>query len=192
VAYTLAFVGPLSVAIAGSRRRVDLVWVVLAAAGILLLADSGSGDVAPLGVALGLLAGVAWAAHILLAVRTGRVFTGPSGLTLAMCVALIVVMPVAGATAGGEIVDSHILALGAAVGVLSTAIPWSLELEALRRMPARVFGILMSIQPAAAALAGLAILGERLEPRAATAIALVTVASAGALRRTDPSTPAEP
>jgi len=192
IVVTLAFVGPLGVAVAGSRRRVDLVWVALAAVGVALLAKGGSDEVEPLGLALGLGTGMFWAAHILLAVRTGRVFSGPTGLTLAMAVSLVVVGPVAGATAEGDILEPRVLGLGAIVAVLSTALPWPLELEALRRMPARVFGILMSLGPAAAALAGLAVLGERLSPRAVLAIALVIAASAGALRSAESAAPAEP
>lgn len=181
IGVTLEFVGPLGVAVAGSRRPVDLVWVVLAAAGILLLADSG-GDADTLGMGLALLAGAFWAAYILLSVRVGEAFTGGSGLALAMVAASALLLPVGIADGGGELLAPAVLAVGAVVAMLSSAIPYSLELEALRRLPARVFGVLMSLEPAMAALAGFVVLGEVLGAREIVAIGLVVVASAGAAR----------
>ena len=181
IGVTLEFVGPLGVAVAGSRRPVDLVWVVLAAAGILLLADSG-GDADTLGMGLALLAGAFWAAYILLSVRVGEAFTGGSGLALAMVAASALLLPVGIADGGGDLLAPAVLAVGAVVAMLSSAIPYSLELEALRRLPARVFGVLMSLEPAMAALAGFVVLGEVLGAREIVAIGLVVVASAGAAR----------
>lgn len=180
ITVTLEFVGPLGVAVAGSRGALDLLWVGLAAAGILLLSDFGSGDLDRVGVALALLAGCLWAAYILLSARIGRVFPGGSGLALAMIVAAALLLPVGVADAGADLLVPWILAAGGAVAILSSAIPYSLELEALRRMPAGVFGVLMSLEPAVAALAGFVVLGEDLVARELVAILLVVAASAGA------------
>ena len=183
VAVTLEFVGPLGVAVAGSRRVLDLLWVVLAAAGILLLAPIGSFggmDLDPVGVAFALLAGCLWASYILLSARTGSAFPGGTGLVIALCVGTFVLFPFGIAGAGHALLDPRLLLAGFGVAMLSSAIPFSLDLVALRKIPARVFGVLMSLEPAVAALAGLVVLGERLEPRAVAAILLVTVAAAGA------------
>jgi inner membrane transporter RhtA len=180
IAVTLEFVGPLGVAVAGSRGALDLLWVALAAAGILLLSNFGSADLDGLGVALALLAGGFWAAYILLSARVGRMFPGGSGLALAMVVAAGLLLPVGVGDAGADLLVPWILAAGAAVALLSSAIPYSLELEALRRMPPGVFGVLMSLEPAVAALAGYVVLGEDLVPRELVAILLVVAASAGA------------
>jgi inner membrane transporter RhtA len=180
ITVTLEFVGPLGVAVFGSRGPLDLLWVGLAAAGILLLSDFGSADLDGLGVALALLAGGFWAAYILLSARVGRVFPGGSGLALAMVVAAALLFPVGVGDAGADLLVPWILAAGAAVALLSSAIPYSLELEALRRMPPGVFGVLMSLEPAVAALAGYVVLGEDLVAREAVAILLVVAASAGA------------
>jgi inner membrane transporter RhtA len=190
VAVTLEFVGPLGVAVAGSRRALDVLWVVLAAAGILLLAEPGGGGADAVGVGLALLAGTFWAAYILLSARVGRTFPGGSGLTLAMVVATALLLPIGIADGGADLVDPTVLAVGAAVAILSSAIPYSLELEALRRLPARVFGVLMSLEPAMAALAGLVVLGEVLGAREVVAIGLVVVASAGAARTARAAPPA--
>jgi inner membrane transporter RhtA len=180
IAVTLEFVGPMLVAIIGSRRRLDLAWVGLAVAGIGLLAGGGAGALHPLGVVLALVAGGFWGLYILLSARTGRVYPGGSGLALATTVAAVLVTPVGIATGGRGLLSVHVLAVGAAVGVLSSAIPWSLELEALRRMPTHVFSVLMSLEPAVAALAGFGILDQRLRLQASIAIALVIIASSGA------------
>jgi inner membrane transporter RhtA len=182
IAVTFEFVGPLGVAIAGSRRALDVRWVVLAGAGIVLLSDFGTADLDGLGVALALLAGAFWAAYILLAARVGRRYPGGQGLALGMAIGVVMVAPVGLADAGGDILSAEVLAVGLAVAVLSSAIPYTLELEALRRMPQGVFGVLMSLEPAAAALAGFIVLGEGLATREVVAIALVVTASAGAAR----------
>jgi inner membrane transporter RhtA len=181
-AVTFEFVGPLGVAVAGSRRALDLVWVALAAAGILLLSDLGAGGLDGLGIALALLAGGFWAAYILLSARIGQTYEGADGLALAMVVGTAVLVPVGVADGGGELLVPSILAVGAAVAVLSSAIPYALEMEALRRMPTGVFGVLMSLEPGMAALAGYVLLGEDLVAREIVAILLVVAASAGASR----------
>ncbi len=186
IAVTLEFTGPLAVAIAGSRRALDVLWVALAAAGILLLAPLGrlfgasSGGVDPVGAGLALLAGAFWAAYILLAGRTGRAYPGGAGLALAMGISTVLLVPVGVLDAGAALLDPWLLAAGFGVAMLSSAIPYSLEIEALRRLPARVFGVLMSLEPAVGAAAGFVVLGEVLNARSAVAIALVVVASAGA------------
>ncbi len=182
VAVTFEFVGPLGVAVFGSRRALDLVWVALAASGILLLSDFGTGGLDGVGVALALLAGAFWAAYILLSVRVGEAFPGGSGLALAMLVAIVPLAPVGIAQAGSDLLVPSVLLAGAAVGIMSSAIPYTLELEALRRMPAGVFGVLMSLEPGVAALAGYLVLGESLVAREIAAIGLVVAASAGAAR----------
>ncbi|MGZ4177074.1 MAG: EamA family transporter [Solirubrobacteraceae bacterium] len=183
IAVSLEFVGPLAVAVAGSRRPVDLVWVVLAVGGILALTQGGKEPISGLGVALALLAGCLWGAYILLSARVGRAFERGAGLTLALCVAALVTLPIGVATAGAHLVQPRALALGAVIGILSSAIPYSFELEALRRIAPPVFGVLMSLEPAMAALAGLVILGQDLSGRAVLGIGLVVAASVGASLR---------
>jgi len=182
IAVTFEFVGPLGVAVFGSRRALDLVWVGLAAAGILLLSDFGGADLDGLGVALALVAGGFWAAYILLSVRVGQAFPGGGGLALAMLVASVLLAPIGIAEGGADLLVPWILAVGIVVGMLSSAIPYTLELEALRRLPAGVFGVLMSLEPALAATAGFVVLGEDLASREVLAILLVVAASAGAAR----------
>jgi inner membrane transporter RhtA len=184
IAVTFEFIGPLMVAIAGSRRPLDLVWVVLAAAGILALTEGGVHHLDGLGVALALLAGGLWAAYILINARVGRAFEGATGLSLAMCVATLLMAPLGVAQGGSHLLEPRSLLLGAAVGLLSSAIPYSFENEALRRISPGVFGVLMSIEPAMAALAGFIALGQGLTARAVLGIALVVIASVGAARRT--------
>jgi inner membrane transporter RhtA len=182
VAVTFEFVGPLGVAVAGSRRALDLVWVALAAIGILLLSNFGGADLDALGIGLALLAGALWAAYILLSARVGKEFERVDGLALAMVVGAVVLVPVGVADGGGELLVPWILAVAAAVAILSSAIPYTLELEALRRMPTGVFGVLMSLEPAVAALVGFILLGEELVTREVIAILFVVAASAGASR----------
>ncbi len=184
IAVTFEFVGPLTIAIAGSRRPLDLVWVALAAVGIVALTRGGVQHLDGLGVALALLAGCFWAAYILLNARVGRTFEGGTGLSLAMCVATVVMIPLGISQGGSNLLEPRSLLLGAAVGLLSSAIPYSFENEALRRIDPAVFGVLMSIEPAMAALAGFIVLGQGLAGREVVGIALVVVASVGAARRT--------
>jgi inner membrane transporter RhtA len=181
-AVTCEFVGPLGVAVAGSRRPLDLLWVGLAAAGILLLTAPGGSGLNATGVILALVAGLWWAAYILLSARVGRAFPGGTGLALAMVVAGLLVLPAGIADGGSNLLRPEVLAAGLGVAVLSSLIPYSLELEALRRLSPHVFGVLMSLEPAAAALAGLIILGQVLKANEWAGMALVIVASAGATR----------
>lgn len=189
IAVTIEFLGPLAVAVLGSRRPRDLVWVALAAAGVALL-GLGPGDLTLAGVLFALLAGVAWAAYILLSARTGQQWPGISGLAVASVVGAVVLAPPAMLDAGWDLLDPKILALGVAIGLLSSVIPYSFELKALRRIPPRVFGVLMSLEPAAAALAALVLLAEFLTVLQWAAVACVVAASVGATRTAPP--PVEP
>jgi inner membrane transporter RhtA len=192
IAVTLEFIGPLGIALLGSRRSSDFLWVAMAASGIALLAPGiGEEGLDPVGVAFAVGAGILWAVYITLSIRVGRAYSGPTGLVLAMAVGAVVALPFGIASAGSALLQPELLAAGLAVAVLSAALPWSLELEALRRLPAHVFGVLMSLEPAIGALVGFVVLGEHLGTRAITAIALVVLASAGAARgaRTAPAPP---
>ena len=182
IAVTLEFVGPLGVAVAGSRRPRDVIWVVLAATGIVLLADVGGGGVDALGVVLALTAGFFWGAYIVLSDRVGALAPGVGGATLAAVLSALLVAPLGIAQGGAEILQPAVLAVGAAVGVLSTAIPYAFEMEALRRLPRAVFGVLMSLEPAVAAAIGFLALSQGLDAIEVLAIGLVVVAAAGALR----------
>ncbi|MFD0664243.1 EamA family transporter [Thermocatellispora tengchongensis] len=183
IAVAIEFLGPLGVAVAASRRRLDLLWVVLAAAGIALLAPwSEASRVSWAGIGFAALAALCWAGYIVLSAATGRRFPGTTGLSFAMIVSLVLVAPVGLASGGAGLLDPELLLIGLGVGLLSSVIPYSIELEALRRMPKKVFGILMSLEPAAAALVGLVVLGEVLHLREWAAIGCVVVASVGATR----------
>jgi inner membrane transporter RhtA len=185
VAVTMEFAGPLGVAVATSRRRLDLVWAGLAGLGIVLLADPFTGDgLDPLGVVLVLAAAACWAAYILIAQRASRVYDGSEGLALAMVVAALVPLVPGVAEAGSALLQPEFLALGLGIALLSSVIPYSLETEALRRLPANAFGVLMSLEPAVAALAGLLILGQGLGALDLVAIACVVAASVGVSRTT--------
>lgn len=188
VAVTFEFVGPLGVAVAGSRAALDFAWVVLAAAGILLLSAPGGSDLDGLGIALALVAGAFWGAYILVAARAGQAFPGGGGLALAMAISAVMLVPFGVADAGSALLEPEVLAIGFAVAMLSSAIPYSLELEALRRIPQHVFGVLMSLEPGVAAFAGFVVLDQSLGTRDAAGIALVMAASIGAARgaRTPP------
>jgi len=179
---TLEFVGPLGVAVWGSRRPRDLVWVALAAAAVILLAEpfSGGGDLDPVGVGLAFVAGGCWAAYILLSARVGRDWPAASGLAIAMAVAALVALPAGVAQGGGALLEPELLAAGLLVAFACSVIPYSLEMEALRTLPEGVFGVMMSLEPAIAAFAGFLVLGQGLRPADAVAIGLVVVASAGA------------
>lgn len=189
IAVTIEFLGPLTVAVLGSRRRRDLIWVLLAASGVAILGVA-PGDLTVAGVLFALLAGAAWAAYILLSAGTGRRWPGIGGLAVASVVGAVVLAPPAVWEGGATLLDPKILALGLAVGLLSSVIPYSLELKALRRIPPRVFGVLMSLEPAAAALAAMVLLAEFLTPLQWLAVGCVVAASVGATRSARPA--AEP
>ena len=193
VAVTVEFVGPLLLALAQTRRAVDLLWALLAGAGVVLLgADTSSG--APLsGLAFALLAGLFWAAYILASARVGQVLPGLDGLAVALAVAMVLVLPYGASGAAAVLEHPELLLGGLAIAVLSSVVPYGLEMLALRRMPTRVFGILMSLEPAAAALAGLVVLGQALGLREVAALLMVSLASAGVtLGRREGTVPAQP
>ena len=189
IAVTVEFVGPLAVAVLGSRRAVDLLWVVLAGSGVGLLANGGGTPVRPLGIILAATAGFFWALYILLSVRVGRTFSGASGLAPAMALGAVLMAPWGIISAGHHLRDAQLVGAAVGVGLLSSALPWSLELEALRRLPPHVFSIVLSLEPALAALAGVVFLDEHLYARAWVAIALVILASVGAAGRRAPPVP---
>jgi inner membrane transporter RhtA len=191
IAVTFEFTGPFAVAVAGSRRASDLLWVALAAGGIVLLSPGIHGSLDITGTLLALLAGVFWAAYIVLAARVGRAFSGGQGLSIAMVVATLVLLPSGIVAGGSDLGDPGLLAVGLAVALLSSAIPYSLELEALRRLPKGTFGVLMSMEPAVAALVGLIALGQDLSANEVVAIGLVVAASAGALSAAGTPAPVE-
>ena len=181
VAVTIEFVGPLTIAVLGSRRLADLLWVGLAGTGVLLLGLQ-PGEVTLAGAGFALLAGGGWAAYILLSARTGARWPGLDGLAVASLVATVMLAPLAVGSAGEALLDPRILAIGAAVGLLSSVIPYSCEMVALRRLRPAVFSILMSLEPGAAALAAIVVLGEFLTPAQWVAMACVVAASVGATR----------
>ncbi len=189
VVVTVEFLGPLAVAILGSRKPVDLVWVMLAGAGVALLANGGGTAVHAPGIVLAASAGVFWALYILLSVHVGRAWPGASGLAPAMLLGSLIAAPWGIISAGHHLGDAQLVGAAVGVGLLSSALPWSMELEALRRLPSHVFSVVLSLEPAVAALAGFVFLHEHLRGRAWFAIGLVVLASAGAARRRGPTLP---
>ena len=185
VAVTIEFLGPLAVAIAGSRRWLDGLWALLAAGGVVLLTES-RGELHLAGILFALAAGACWASYILLSAALGRHSSDGGGLALGMVVATLVAAPVGIVDGGTALFQPWVLAVGLGVALLSSVIPYSLELEALRRIPPKVFGVLMSLEPAVAALVGLVVLGEVLGPVQWVAILFVVTASAGATRMARP------
>lgn len=182
VTVTLQFTGPLGVAIFTSRRRRDALWALPAAAGILLLSDGFGEGIDPVGAALALTAGGFWALYILQSARVGRAEPGLGGLVVSATIAAILLAPLGIAAGGGELLAPAVLAVGAAVGLLSSAVPYVFEMEALRRLPRSVFGVLMSLEPVVAALVGFLALSQDLAAVEVLAIGLVVCACAGALR----------
>lgn len=179
-AVAIEFLGPLTLAVVLSRRRVEVLWVLLAAGGILLLGEGELSGLDPVGVLLAMTAGAFWAAYILLSGATGRRWAGLDGLAVASVVAGLAVLPLGVLGAGTDLLDTDVLLVGLGVALLSSVIPYGFELVALRRLSARTFGVLLSLEPAAAALAGLFVLDQRLTPAQVTGIVLVAAASAGA------------
>ncbi len=179
VAVTVEFVGPLGVAVFGSRRGVDVLWVVLAAAGIALITPWTGGGLDPVGVALAFVAGCCWAAYIVLGGRLSHVLPGGAAVATGMLIAAVTAVPVAAAMGGFARLTPPLFAAGIGVALLSSAIPYTLEMIALKSIPQRTFGILMSLEPAVAALVGLVFLREVLSAPQWLAVALVIAASAG-------------
>lgn len=183
-AVTIEVLGPLVLSVIASRRAAAWLWAALAATGVVLLGQGSFGHLDPVGVAFAAGAGASWAGYILLSARTGRDFPKLDGLALAMVVGTLAILPFGIATTGAALIRPDVLLLGAAVAVLSSTIPYALELTALRRLPAGTFAVLMSLAPAIAALAGLVLLGQTFTWVGALAVALVVAASIGAVRTT--------
>ncbi|MGW4514706.1 EamA family transporter [Streptomyces sp. NPDC004393] len=182
LAVTMEVLGPLALSVFASRRLVNLLWAGLALAGVFLLGGGGFGELNAAGVGFALGAGAMWAAYIVFSARTGRRFPQADGLALAMAVAAVLFMPLGIAESGTRLLVPTTLGLGAGVAMLSSVLPYTLELLALRRLPASTFAILMSLEPAIAATAGFLVLGQSLTATQAAAIALVIAASMGAVR----------
>ncbi|MFD7548400.1 DMT family transporter [Streptomyces sp. NPDC059816] len=181
-AVTLEVLGPLVLSVIASRRLVNLLWAGLALAGVFLLSGGGFGTLDPVGMVYALAAGVMWAAYIVFSARTGRRFPKADGLALAMLVASVLILPFGIVDSGAKLLDPSILLLGSAIAVLSSVLPYTLELLALRRLPASTFAVLMSLEPAIAAAAGFLVLSQTLTLSQSAAIALVIAASVGAVR----------
>jgi inner membrane transporter RhtA len=186
IAVTIEFIGPLGVAIVSSRKALDFTWAAMAAAGVVLLSFSG-GAVTTLGLLFALGAAAGWASYIVLSQRVGRLVPGVDGLAFALAVGGLALLPFGIAGGGSRLLNVSNLALGLIVAVLSSAIPFSLEFAALRRLSRQAFGILMSLEPAMGAAAGYLFLGQRLSLRDLIGIGLVLVASAGATRTASPA-----
>lgn len=184
-AVTIEYLGPLVLSVVVSRRVSAWLWAVLALAGVALLGRGGFDHLDPVGVLFALCAAVMWATYILLLARTGSRFDRLDGLAIGMTVGAVAIIPFAALNAGPALFHPQVLLLGLAVAVLSSAVPYGLEMLALRRLPAATFSILLSIAPALAALAGLLILQQPLTILDAVAILLVIVASMGAVRAAD-------
>lgn len=185
---TLEYLGPLILSVVIARRASAWLWALLAFAGVVLLSRGGFGHLDPLGVLLALGAGTCWVGYILLSARTGTRFGRLDGLAIAMAAGAVATLPLGIVTAGTVLLDPLVLVIGLGVALLSSAIPYGLEMLALRRLPAATFSILLSLAPALAAVAGLVLLGQELTVLDAVAILLVVVASMGAVRSAARST----
>ncbi|MBQ0829328.1 EamA family transporter [Streptomyces tagetis] len=181
-AVTLEVLGPLALSVLTSRRAVNLLWAALALGGVFLLGGGGFDSLDPVGAAFALAAGAMWAGYIVFSARTGRRFPQADGLALAMAVGAVLFLPLGIVESGSKLIEPTTLVLGGAVALLSSVLPYTLELLALRRLPAPTFAILMSLEPALAATAGFLILDQTLSATQAAAIALVIAASMGAVR----------
>ncbi|MEU5363300.1 EamA family transporter [Streptomyces sp. NPDC005925] len=181
-AVTLEVLGPLALSVLATRRLINLLWAALALGGVVLLGGGGFSGLDPAGVAFALAAGAMWTAYIIFSARTGRRFPQADGLALAMTVAAVLSLPLGIAESGAKLTDPTTIGLGAAVALLSSVTPYTLELLALRRMTASTFAILMSLEPALAATAGFLVLSQSLKPTEILAIGLVVGASMGAVR----------
>jgi inner membrane transporter RhtA len=179
IAVAIEFVGPLGLAVATSRRGRDFAWIALAILGIVLLTPEIGGALDPLGVALAGAAGLCWAGFTVMSQRIGRTLPGSSGLAIAMAVAALVVLPVELVVGGLGSLDLSLLAAALAVATLSTAVPLSLEFEALKRMTARAYGIVVTLEPAVAAMVGAILLGQAMGLQGLLAVACVTAAALG-------------
>jgi inner membrane transporter RhtA len=179
IAVAIEFVGPLGLAVATSRRGRDFAWIGLAVLGIVLLTPEIGGTLDPVGVALAGATGLCWAGFVVMSRRIGRALPGSSGLAICMAVAALVVLPVEVAVGSLGSLDLGLLVGALAVAILSTAVPWSLEFEALKRMTARTYGILVTLEPAVAAMVGALLLGQAVGVQGLLAVVCVTAAALG-------------
>jgi inner membrane transporter RhtA len=179
LAVTLEFIGPLVVAVVGSKRLLDYLWVLLAAAGIVLIAPWSDTGVDLLGVLFALLAGILWAAYIVLGGKVSKIMKGGEAVAVGMLFATILILPFGILGNGFQNMTPNFLYLGIALALLSSAIPFTLEMKALGQLPARTFSILMSLEPAAASLCGLLFLQEYLTPNELIAVICVVTATIG-------------
>lgn len=179
---TLEVLGPLTLSVVASRRAASLLWAALALAGVGLLGHGGFERLEPAGVAFALAAGALWACYILLSSRVGARFPRADGLALALAVSAALTLPAGVGFSGAALLDPVTLGLGLVVAVLSSVLPYTLELLALRRLPSATFAVLLSLGPAIAAFAGFAVLGQDLTITEGAGIALVVLAGAGAVR----------
>jgi len=198
VAVSVELLGPLVLSVAQARRAQDVLWSALALAGVVLLGvralgTAGAGEgLDLLGLALAASAGACWAGYILASARVGRLVPGTGGLAVSLLTGAVLVAPFGVGGALGVLERPELLVAALAVAVLSSVVPYGADLAALRRLPTRVFGVLMSLQPAAAAFAGLVVLDQGLAPAELVALVLVSAASAGVAlsrRRGEPATP---
>jgi inner membrane transporter RhtA len=182
IAVAIEFTGPLGLALILSRKLQDLVWVALAIAGILLVlptASSSSQALDPMGIALALLAGICWALYIYFGQRAGTTLHAGRAAAIGMSVAALAIAPIGLVTSGSKLFDLSLIPIALGVGIFSSALPYSLEMSALKKLPAHTFSILMSLEPAAAALAGFLFLHEALTTKQLIAVGLVIIASTG-------------
>ncbi|MGZ9735987.1 EamA family transporter [Flavobacterium sp. GNP002] len=179
LAVTLEFIGPLLVAVLGSKRTIDFFWVLLAAAGIVLIAPWSNNGLDILGVVFALLAGALWAAYIILGGKISKIMKGGDAVTIGMLFASILIVPFGILGNGLSNLTPQLLGLGVALALLSSAIPFTLEMKALGQLPARTFSILMSLEPAAASICAFIFLQEYLTFNEILAVIFVVIASAG-------------
>ncbi|SPE57621.1 Inner membrane transporter RhtA [Streptomyces netropsis] len=181
-AVAIEVLGPLLLSVVAARRAAGLLWAALALAGVFLLGRGGFGELNVAGVAFALGAGAMWAAYIVLNARAGARFPRLDGLAVAMSVATLVSLPLGVGAAGGTLLEPRVLVLGLAIAVMSSGVPYTLELLALRRLPTATFAVLTSLSPALAATAGYLVLDQGLSLSQCVAIAMVVAASVGAVR----------
>lgn len=181
IAVTIEFLGPLTLAAVLSRRGRDILWVALAALGVLALGWTGPDTAAldPLGVGYVLVAAAFWALYILASARTGAAVAGHGGLAVAMAVGALLLVPGGLAGASAALTSPRLLLIAVGTALLASVIPYTLELAALRRLPQQVFGVLLSLEPAVAAVAGWLLLSQSMAPQTAAAVAVVVLASVG-------------
>ena len=188
IAISLEFTGPLGLSIVKSRHWKDFLWAGLAAVGILLLTPFTGLNIDGFGVCLALIAGIFWALYIVLAAQLGQQLSGVEGLAWGLVVSTVILLPIGIGAAGGALLSPRWLLMGIGVALLSTTLPYSCEMMALKQLPVKTFGVMLSLEPMMGVLAGFLILGETLSRRSLLACLFVSIAAAGAARFKDPAT----